>query len=76
MNRERCVGDVMVGSSLTQRNNEMLEVLILGVVRRQISRTVALDFQMAVQGVAWSIGRQFCRAKLSKNVGGFSRRKS
>lgn len=27
----------------------MLEFLILGVVRRQISRTVALDFQIAVQ---------------------------
>lgn len=46
------MGDVMVGSSLTHRNNEMLEFLILGVVRRQISRTVALDFQMAV----WETG--------------------
>lgn len=38
----------MVGSCIRHRNNEMLEFLILGVVRRQVNRTVALDFQMAV----------------------------
>ncbi|KAK4832410.1 hypothetical protein QYF61_022545 [Mycteria americana] len=50
-NKDRLVGDVMVGSRLGHNNHEMIEFLIIGEVRRGISRTATLDFQRADFGL-------------------------
>ena len=45
MNREGFVGVVMVGGHLGHSGHEMIEFLILGEVRRGVSRIATLDFQ-------------------------------
>ncbi|KAK4810673.1 hypothetical protein QYF61_007473 [Mycteria americana] len=50
-NREGLVGDVMVGGCLGQSDHEMIEFLILGEVRREVSRTATLDFRRADFGL-------------------------
>ena len=63
VNREGLVDVVMVGGCLGHSNHEMIGFLILGEVRRGISRTATLDFRrqtLACLG-AWlteSLGRQ------------------
>ena len=51
VNREGLVGDVMVGGHLGHHNHEMIEFLILGEVKRGVSRTATLDFQRTVFGL-------------------------
>ena len=43
-NREGLVGDVEIENCLWQSENEMVEFSILGEVRREVSKTAALDF--------------------------------
>ena len=50
-NREGLVGDVMVGGRLGHSDHEMTEFLILGEVRRGVSRTATLDFRRADSGL-------------------------
>ena len=60
-NSEGLVGDVEVGSCLEQSDHDMVELSILGRVRRGNSKTATLDFQRAdfelfiklVEGVPW-----------------------
>ncbi|KAK4807752.1 hypothetical protein QYF61_023585 [Mycteria americana] len=51
VNREGLVGDVTVGGCLGHSDHEMTEVLILGEVRRGVSRTATLDFRRADFGL-------------------------
>ena len=39
------VGDVVVGGRLGLRDHEMIEFLVLGEVKRGVSKTTAMDFQ-------------------------------
>ncbi|KAK4821701.1 hypothetical protein QYF61_027773 [Mycteria americana] len=50
-NREGLVSDVMVGGRLGQSDHEMIVVLILGEVRRGVSRTATWDFWRAGFGL-------------------------
>ncbi|GAB0188391.1 hypothetical protein GRJ2_001304400 [Grus japonensis] len=50
-NTEGLVGDVMVGGRLGPSDYEMIEFLILGEVRRGVSRTATLDFRRAGFGL-------------------------
>ncbi|KAK4830236.1 hypothetical protein QYF61_009303 [Mycteria americana] len=54
-NREGLVGDVTVEGCLGHSDHEMIEYLILGVVRRGISRTATLDFWRANFGLFRSL---------------------
>ncbi|GAB0210066.1 hypothetical protein GRJ2_003472400 [Grus japonensis] len=47
VNREGLVDDVMVGGHLGHSDHKMIEFLILGEVRRGVSRTATLDFRRA-----------------------------
>ncbi|GAB0186634.1 hypothetical protein GRJ2_001128700 [Grus japonensis] len=51
VNREGLVGNVMVGGHLGHSHHEMIEFLILGEVKRRVSRTATLDFQRADFGL-------------------------
>ncbi|KAK4814312.1 LOW QUALITY PROTEIN: hypothetical protein QYF61_014826 [Mycteria americana] len=51
VNREGLVGDVMVGGCLGHSDHKMREFLILGEVRRGVSRTATLDFRRANFGL-------------------------
>lgn len=57
VNREGLVGDVMVRGSLGHSNHKIIELLILGKVRREISRTVTLAdcdlFRSLVDRLPW-----------------------
>ncbi|KAK4824952.1 hypothetical protein QYF61_021640 [Mycteria americana] len=55
VNREGLVGDVTVGGCLGQSDQEMIEILILGEVRRGVSRTAPLDFRRADFGLFRSL---------------------
>ncbi|GAB0206524.1 hypothetical protein GRJ2_003118000 [Grus japonensis] len=50
-NREGLVGDMMFGGCLGHRDHEMIEFLILGEVRRGVSRSATLDFWRADLGL-------------------------
>ena len=50
-NREGLVGDVMVGGRLGHTYHEIIELSILGEVRRGVSRTATLDFWRADFGL-------------------------
>ncbi|KAK4806242.1 LOW QUALITY PROTEIN: hypothetical protein QYF61_013386 [Mycteria americana] len=50
-NREGLVGDVMVAGCLGHSDHEMIEFLILGELRRGVSRTAPLDFPRADFGL-------------------------
>jgi len=52
---EGLVGDVMVGGHLVHSNQEMTELLILGEVRRGVSRTATLHFWRADFGLFRSL---------------------
>jgi len=54
-NREGLVGDVMAGGRLGHSYHKMIEFLILGEVRRGVSRTATLDFQRADFGLFRSL---------------------
>lgn len=45
------MGGVKIGDCLRQNNHELIEFLILGKLRRGISRTVTLDFWKADFGL-------------------------
>ncbi|RMC10255.1 hypothetical protein DUI87_13057 [Hirundo rustica rustica] len=49
--RDGLVGDVVVGGRLGQSDHEIIEFSILGEVRRNTSKTLALDFQRADFGL-------------------------
>ncbi|KAK4827846.1 LOW QUALITY PROTEIN: hypothetical protein QYF61_021983 [Mycteria americana] len=51
VNREGLAGDVMVGGCLGHSDHEVIEFLILGEVRRGVSRTATLDFWRADFGL-------------------------
>ncbi|KAK4820378.1 hypothetical protein QYF61_025454 [Mycteria americana] len=51
VNREGLVGDVTVGGHLGHSDHKMIDFLILGEVRREVSRTATLDFQRADFGL-------------------------
>ncbi|KAK4829461.1 hypothetical protein QYF61_004679 [Mycteria americana] len=51
VNREGLVGDVMVGGRLGHSDHKMIEFLVLGEVRRGVSRTATLDFRRADFGL-------------------------
>ena len=51
MNREGLVSDVMVGGHIGHSDHEMIEFLILGEVRRGVSRTATLGFRRANFGL-------------------------
>ena len=55
MNRVGLVGDVVFGGRLGHNNYEMIEFLVLGEVRRGVSRTATLDFQRAEFGLFRSL---------------------
>ena len=48
VNREGLVGDVVVGGHLGHSDHEMIEFLILGEVRRRVSRTATVGFHRPV----------------------------
>ena len=50
-NRERLVGDVTVVGRLGHSDHKMIEFLIIGEVRRGVSRTATLDLQRADFGL-------------------------
>ncbi|GAB0189143.1 hypothetical protein GRJ2_001380200 [Grus japonensis] len=50
-NRERLLGDVVVGGCLGLSDHEMIRFLIHGKVRRGISKTTTMDFQRADFGL-------------------------
>ena len=49
--REGLVGDVVAGGCLGLSNHEMIEFLILGEVRRGVSKTTTMDFRRADFGL-------------------------
>ncbi|KAK4807164.1 hypothetical protein QYF61_024284 [Mycteria americana] len=51
VNREGLVGDVMFGGRLGHSDHEMIEFLILGKVKRMVSRTATLDLRRADFGL-------------------------
>ena len=51
VNREGLVGDGKAGGCLGHSNHELIEFLILGKVRRGVSRTATLGFQRANFGL-------------------------
>ncbi|KAK4818201.1 hypothetical protein QYF61_008585 [Mycteria americana] len=51
VNREGLVSNVTVGGFLGHSNHKMIELLILGEVRKGVSRTAALDFRRADFGL-------------------------
>ena len=55
LSREGLVGNVMVGGRLWYSDHEMIEFLILGKLRREVSRTTTLDFQRADFGLFRSL---------------------
>jgi len=50
-NREGLVGDVVVGGCLGLSNHEMIDFLILGEVKRQVSEITAMEFWRADFGL-------------------------
>lgn len=50
-NRDGLVGGVVVGGHLGQSDHEIIEFLIFDEIRRNISRTLPLDFQRADFGL-------------------------
>ena len=55
MNREGLVGDVVVGGCLGLSDHDMIEFLILGEVRKRVSKTTTLDFRRADFGLLRSL---------------------
>ncbi|RMC09666.1 hypothetical protein DUI87_13452 [Hirundo rustica rustica] len=61
VNRDGLVGDVVVGGCLGQSDHEIIEFSIFGEVRRNTSKTLALDFRRAdfglfrrlIQSIPW-----------------------
>lgn len=51
VNREGLMGNVKVGGHLVHSDNKLVEFVILGKVRRGISRTATLGFQRADFGL-------------------------
>ena len=69
MNREGLVGDVMVGGHPGHSDHKMTEFLILGEVRRGVSRTAALDMRRADFGLFGSLVDRVPWEAILKGIG-------